>query len=112
MPGTPPWRANHWAARTAVGCPSRFDTRESANPDPLAHAGVAATAGVVPAAGLCSAPPDREPHALVAITAARIQPLTTALPSLTFLRRSGAVDGSAAYGHALPHFRVGWGRAV
>jgi hypothetical protein len=96
IPGTPPWRASHWAARTGVGCPPRSDTRESANPDPPAHAVAAADAGVVPAAGLCSMPPDGEPHAPAAITAASVQPPITAPPSLMLLGRNSAADGSAA----------------
>ena len=44
-PATPPCRANQAAAATGVGWPPRPDTRDSANADPLARAGLAA-AGV------------------------------------------------------------------
>jgi hypothetical protein len=43
-PTTPPCQANQAAASTGVGWPPRSDTRDSANADPLAQAGLAVAA--------------------------------------------------------------------
>jgi hypothetical protein len=71
MPGTPPWRENHCAARTGVGWPPTSDTKDSAKPDPLAHAELVARAGLFAAAeDVSGLLPDPEPHAARAMMSA------------------------------------------